>query len=586
MSPDVAAAVSLTPLEKARRAGELQAAMKQWISAHPGEFPVLYEEGGSAEGEWTGTLHFADPGKARDEKDLDIVSIPTRCTESEVQAIAAKIRPYKETCEIFMGLLWGYVNHMMVMLEGGTSIGKTFCVNKLMEFLYGPGTTPLDFYCSGQTDTSQLMGKYVPSTSDPQADKKVFEFLESSEGRDYVDDLRKAGILTEHSALADIERLVRDKLGLPREDATFEFSFGAVPRAALADISENREIQILAEGGRGTMLHIQEIGLAKPEVVNALLLLRGEQGRIAESFQLWDDNGRTIAFGPDAFVCFSTNPTGGDFLERKEVDPALARNMIWVRLEELSDETITEASRDFLCYKVGNASEDQKRKAIIDLTKEPEICAVISDVVSAFHRNFAAGMRAGASGGDRQKIPVTLDALAQTAAYMLTSQVLSGGIIDFAETLRRAIDMFYVGRVRSEDMRNSYRGTLEELLSGPLSVPTGETKTRKEILDELAIKALYADEPFGDDGAELQGRKSADEFFSVFSESYHLLDHDSRKEFLEMMANTPEMKADSDLPERLWFSLETLQKPGNVTDEDWQEEKAEWKNILGVRITE
>lgn len=75
-------------------------------------------------------------------------------------------------------------------------------INKFTELLYGKGAKPLDLYCSGQTDVSELMGKWVPNVGASEETKaKWSKFIESEYGQEQSADI--------HRAVKGVERLFR-----------------------------------------------------------------------------------------------------------------------------------------------------------------------------------------------------------------------------------------------------------------------------------------------------------------------------------------------------------------------------------------
>ena len=193
----------------------------------------------------------------------------------------------------------------------------------------------------GKPILHNLQGKYVPTAEDKEGLGKINTFLFSDEGAEFIRNLKSKGQISENSTFTEKQRWAAIHLGISINDRAFSFSYGSMAQAALGILMENGNVQIKEDGtGNGLILHIQEVGLAKPEVVNTLLALRGKNGRLTESFQLWDNGGRTINLGPETYVVFSTNPVDGTYLARNEVDPALSRNLRWVRQGEISSATI------------------------------------------------------------------------------------------------------------------------------------------------------------------------------------------------------------------------------------------------------
>jgi len=103
-------------------------------------------------------IYFGNPYKERP----IITKLETDASQEDIEAIKKEIIPIKESFEILEAMARTYKHRQPLLIEAPTAIGKTYLADKFTEFLYGRGVKPLDFYCSGQTDVSELMAKWVP----------------------------------------------------------------------------------------------------------------------------------------------------------------------------------------------------------------------------------------------------------------------------------------------------------------------------------------------------------------------------------------------------------------------------------------
>ncbi len=121
-------------------------------------------------------------GNPYEERPL-ITKLETDATREEIEAIKREIIPMRESFEILEAMARTYKHRQPLLIEGPTAIGKTYLADKFTELLYGRGVKPLDFYCSGQTDVSELMAKWVPKVETEEEKRKWHEFLESTEAQ-------------------------------------------------------------------------------------------------------------------------------------------------------------------------------------------------------------------------------------------------------------------------------------------------------------------------------------------------------------------------------------------------------------------
>lgn len=379
----------------------------------------------------------------------DVVTVPTRITQAQFRQVLDKILPIPESQAMLFDLATVYAMRAPCILVGGTAIGKTFTVNRFAEFLYGPNAKIPDFYCNGQTDVSELMGKFVPAGLGPQQLQLMHDYLRSDAGAALKAEMQQVGGFSTQDLL---ERAALE-LKLPIQKGSFVFQLGVLPRAMTGTMSPEG-VMIDTPDGAGCMLHIQEVGMAAPGVINALLQIRGEKGKLAVDIQVHEDGGRLIKAGPEFFLVFSTNPPGVGFKERFEVDPALARGLVWKTLpDRLSPESMAKvASRIFDCSKVTRRVEAPG--AIIDLRRHRELAELLGSTALKFHQLYLETLEDGEP-GCKQKIPVTIDSLWKVAEILQNQQLpndtFSG--VDFIATLRSAIQGIYIDALRDKPGR-------------------------------------------------------------------------------------------------------------------------------------
>ena len=439
-------------------------------------------------GENHGIIHITNPYEAYGV----IVSIPTRASKEEVEKIIAVISPIPEFCAMLSKLAECYELGLPLMIEGGTSVGKTFMVNKFTEMVYGKGVKPLDFYCSGQTDVSDLIGKWVPREGvGDQVHEKWEQFLRSQHGQERLEAIAD-GIARTSDQMTPGDQAnmyIAQMQGLAAEaglslNSDFTFQLGAIPKAFMGEYVDGK-FQV-REGAEGFIIHVQEAGLAKPSVLNALLRIRGEQGRIAESLQLWEDSGRVVNKGPKTFIVFTNNPADG-YLDRKPIDPALSRGLEWQRFGEgLSDVSVEMTARKIFTFSLGNNEDPRSKRPIFDFRLAPEVGAAIGNAMAGIHQILAKQLNSPDQ-DDPQVNPVVMDNMFKVAQMLQSHQVKAGETIDVGQTLMRAISRTYLERC-SPAARGDLTKLVQEALYGDTSKQdfNGQLLTLADRLDRLA----------------------------------------------------------------------------------------------------
>jgi len=431
-----------------------------------------------------------------------ITRLETDAIREDIEAIKKEIIPMKESFEILDAMARTYNHRQPLLIEGPTAIGKTYLAEKFTELLYGKGVKPLDFYCSGQTDVSELMAKWVPKVETEEEKKKWNDFLNSAEAQEKIsqiaEEVEQKNNLSQEQKLALIHTKLQElakSVGLS-EKTQWRFQYGAVPKAMGLIKNPDGSFSFDERKGMGFILHIEEVGLAEPQVIDVLLKLRGKRGQLAEEIQLWENGGRKVKAGPKFWVFFSTNPPE-EYLARNEVDPALARGVVFKRMKELSEESLHLAADYYFTYKLVKKPKEKPEGCILDIYNHPEIGREIAKVVSAFHNDLNKELKKGEE-GRKQRIPLTLDDMAHVADALIDNQIRNKetGRLDLTETLKKHICFYYLDRLADEKIKETMEANLNELLEGITGEIEfeGKKRTRKEIFDILVERASITEE--------------------------------------------------------------------------------------------
>lgn len=469
-------------------------------------------------GKITTLLHIGNPYEDRPQ----VITLPTRCSTQDIEEIRSRIIPMRESYKILAHLALSWRMNHPLYIEGETSIGKTFIVDKFTELVYGRAITPIDIYCVEETEASELLGKWVPHTASQEDRQRLRDYLRNPFGAN-----RLVQIQAELNSAKDLppdqlEELAQDRLARLAEDvglthkAQWQYTKGALLQAMTGSVDEQGRIIMKEQAGEGDglLLHVQEIGLARPGIATTFLQLGGTHGETRDELQLFQNGGHRIHAGSMFRVVFTNNPPKGKYLKRNPIDPALERRCDVLRLGDLSEESYRLSASRFFSFQAGNApSYRPADQVFLDLAKQPEIAKEVSSIAAAFHMEYKDRVEQNLAGGRTQEISVTLDYMAKLAQFAATCQLCSKdtGRLDLAETLRRGVEMFYIGRLPPQDakqlqrdqesLKDQVRQQFESLLTGKETggkLFRGVQRTRKEILDILVKEALIAVESGGD----------------------------------------------------------------------------------------
>jgi hypothetical protein len=307
-----------------------------------------------------------------------------------------------------------------------------------------------------------------------------------------------------------------------------------VPKAMGLTKNPDGSFSFDEQKGMGFTLHIEEVGLAEPQVINTLLKLRGKRGQLAEEIQLWENGGKKVKSGPKFWAVFSTNPPE-EYLARNEVDPALARAVVFKRMPEICEESLRLAADYYFTYKLGERPEKKPEGCILDIYNHPQIGKELSKVISSFHNDLSKEMKKGEK-GRQQKIPLTLDDMARVADALVSIQIRDKetGRLDLTDTLKNLINFYYLDRLADEELKEMMKTNLKELLEGDTGKIAFEGKiiTRKELFDILVERVSQTEKEKEEPPEEIKKKEVKEaireltEFQDTFKENLETLGED------------------------------------------------------------
>lgn len=353
-----------------------------------------------------------DPSSGLERKvnvvDIAGVLIESMAPREDLKATIAEIHPAADALELLQAMALTFQQNRGLIAEGETARGKTYLMNKFTQLVFGREAIPVDFYCNGQTDTMSLMAKWVPKTDNPVDTEKWQVFTASAEGRKAFQAI--IGAAGEGTSTEEIQARVTSLTrlaGISNQVSQWELQLGALPKAMVMPDDPTKPISE-DNPSRGVFMHIQEIGLAETHVIDVMLQLGGEKGKIASKIQLWDDGGRVIKAGPKFWIYYSTNPPE-NYPNRQSIDQALARRNTFFKLGSESP-----ASRQLRQYLDNNipyeklpgalreAIAESQRQQVFPISESKEnfydspenvdVRVVVSDTLSDFHEKLKVAM--------------------------------------------------------------------------------------------------------------------------------------------------------------------------------------------------
>lgn len=401
--------------------------------------------------------------------DIAGVKVESLASKQDILETLKEIHPTVESLELLQSMAETFSQGRGLIVEGETSKGKTYLMNKFTEMMFGRGTKPVDFYCNGQTDTMSLMAKWVPKTEDAEDSSRWEKYAESKDGRkamQQIIDSVKNGIIDPKEIQNQFTSLAQ-KAGVNKQVSQWQFQYGALPKAMTLAKDSTKPIS-KENPARGTFMHIQEVGLAETHVIDALLQLGGEKGKLAGEIQLWENGGKRVKSGENFWIYYSTNPPE-NYPNRQGIDQALSRRNTFFKLSEESP-----SSRQLKQYQdnkipygrlpanLKNEIEEkqkdiifptEKADALYDADKYIEIRILISETVSDFHEKLKVAMEEKSiEQRTKQKFEITDDEWNMVYDFMRKFESP-----DMEATLDRGVFLHYISRFTDKGKENAWK---------------------------------------------------------------------------------------------------------------------------------
>jgi len=380
------------------------------------------------------------------------------------------------------------------LIEGETDIGKSRAL-ECLAYLTNHHLIYQSF--SGQTDVTELIGKYVPrvsndipKTQQKEIEKKINEFIHlfdstrSREGGERIKTKNEKSLSKESERLLQIclaeERAVSEAEmkeiakyeGYDFEGVNWQWQDGTVPMA------------MEANGGKGCWLYFDELGAAEPQILVKLNRILTSEG--LRRLEITENGSRKVEGGSHFRLLASTNPPS--YAGRLPFEKDFIRRWNYQVVGRLTEED--SLARD-LAREIGEKpvlKEDsyfvgRREEAKIKDFKESEFSRAVYKELSKLHTNFlySAARRLEASPNEvgEQSFRYEESDKIRTVMYLKEFQKS-----DLVETLKEAIEFYYLGKINPEKMISELDGreiSLRDSLRELFNVLADQLKTREGI---------------------------------------------------------------------------------------------------------
>lgn len=327
-----------------------------------------------------------------------------------------------------------------VLVEGETDIGKT----KALEFLSFLTNTRLKrISFSGQTDVTEFIGKYVPNIESAQ---KLFEKTLENKSK------LSAG------SLAIIARAEEEKRGLTKEESQEIAEMEGIHLEDVNWVWQDGMIPQAMEGnsGRGFWLYFDELGAAEPSVLVKTNRIFERKGRL----ELSENGGRLVEAGPDFRIIASTNPP--EYAGREAFAPDYVRRFVYQKVGPLNPTEIR--ARTAFIFRQQQSLLDPDGFHIsaenpVNLHENPEISEIIETALVEFHTAALKQLEAGLAKDQNQQFRYEFSDLIRVRDFVNKLQE-----VDLLQTLRSAVEFYYVNKLGNENAREKLRSMFETTL--------------------------------------------------------------------------------------------------------------------------
>ena len=336
------------------------------------------------------------------------------------------------------------------LVEGETDIGKT----KTLEFLSQLANTRLmRISCSGQTDISEFIGKFVPNHESKQETlQRILENEKalSSDSKKIVSDAQE-----EVRALTPQElETVASYEGIDLKGVQWIWQDGIIPQA----MKWNK--------GEGCWLYFDELGAAEPQILVKLNRIFEARPRL----ELTEYTGEIVEGGQNFRVFATTNPP--EYAGRLPFAPDFLRRFAYRKVGGLDEKALRARAQVLFRGETNVAGETalHYQENPLRFSERPEVSEIIEQALVEFHQAAQQALEGGLVKDQKQQFRFDFSDIVRVKEYL---EALQSG--DTAQDLKEAVMFYYSGKLLKADARKK----LEEIFDQTMELFDVENKLKR-----------------------------------------------------------------------------------------------------------
>lgn len=429
---------------------------------------------------------------------LDIlgVRVGTYASQEEVSELVSAIVPTDLTLNLLRTMAEAYSLRQVLLLEGDPGVGKTYIAKIFVRLIHGKDAPILSLVGSPRVSEFDLFGHWAPK-GDSELSARLAEKvrqeitshhlygelwvkfsaeLEKLSSRLYSGEIGIEEFSSQSQQLCatQLERLwdLHKQIISNQDRSEWEFHEGALLRAYTHN------------NGRGYILIVDEFGLIPENYQQVFLQVVGEHGGLSDGITYFGNSGKTFyQTGQDTWICLVTNYPEKTEGRHRIVGPLVDR-VVWRcvtprEAEQTVEDLILEGGgrrRKTTNIEPANLPVSFVASNPVEWWEYDELFKIITHTVNEFNKAFNSYYSANpdtvsAHGSEIRRDQGVFEYSARNGlrvfSYIDQLQMLDDELyIDFAATLERAFELYYVGRYVNESRRQGARVIVEQILDG------------------------------------------------------------------------------------------------------------------------
>lgn len=413
-------------------------------------------------------------GKETEKKYVSIAGVELEINQSKKGASFKKeefsdFSLDEKSMELLKAYAIGIKLNQPVLVEGVTDIGKSKAIEYL-SFLTNNKVMRISF--SGQTDVTEFIGKHVPNTDSA---KKLFEKT-----------LEKKEELSEQSRQI-IKKAEEENRGLTKEESREIAELEGIKTEGINWVWQDGMVvkELNYDKGKGCWSYYDELGAAEPQILVKLNRVFEDYSRL----ELSENGGRIVEAGPNHRILASTNPP--EYAGRMPFAPDFIRRFVYQKIEGLDSKTLKQRTAFIFREKTSELPRNIFHTAAenpIDFKENHAISRVIEEALTEFHIAAQKLVEGGLAKDQKQQFNFEFSDIKRVKEYMEKMQEP-----DIIETLKKAIEFYYAGKLKNEEKRASLmlvlgqtmrllktKESIDKIVKKEGAKPSKETEEKRE----------------------------------------------------------------------------------------------------------